>query len=76
MAGQIPRPAIDGKISVSDLFNTVEVIRTELLTLKVQLGITRQITPVVAKKLDVGLLQVYQQLAFSQQLISQRLLEE
>ncbi len=75
VGGRIPRPVISGKITTGDLFNTVGVIRAELATLKLQLGVT-QLTErtVVADKVNLG--DVYQQLVHGQQLLRQSLLEE
>jgi len=73
--GQIPRPAISGRITTGDLFNTVGVIRTELATLKLQLGVI-QLTRRMAPPEKVSLVDVYQQLVHGQQLLRQCLLEE
>lgn len=75
VGGQIPRPAISDRITTGDLFNTVGVIRTELATLKLQLGVVQSTKRRVLSG-KASLADVYQQLLHGQQLLRQCLLEE
>jgi len=72
----VPRQAISGRVSLSDLFNTVDVISTELVSLKLQLGITERAALEPDTGLQPGLEQVLVQLQLAQSLLKQRLLEE
>ncbi|MCV6590646.1 MAG: hypothetical protein OIF57_16710 [Marinobacterium sp.] len=92
VGGQVPQPVITKRPDIGELFNTMGVISTELVALKLQLGVTQQVvksqvvksavTPenavpgVTPAEPGVTLAQVEQQLRYGQRLIRTRLLED